>query len=285
MGDKGIQIGIGLRHSHYADILNTPANLDFVEVHAENFFMQGGAAIALLEQVKERFPVSIHSTSGGLGSAAGIPDEYLQRLAHLVAGVNPILVSDHACFAWGKVQGMRVHGGDLLPIPFNQESLDVMCRNVNLVQEKLGRKLLVENLSAYFDPEGSTMAETEYLLSLTKTTGCQLLLDLNNLAVNARNQKVRDPLKFIRDYVDRLDASIIGEIHLAGCTPVPEQQIMVDDHSRPVAETVWQAYAYAIERFGPVPTLIEWDTDLPEFDVLLGEAEKARKVAEASLAA
>ncbi|MCW7552926.1 DUF692 domain-containing protein [Endozoicomonas gorgoniicola] len=276
---KQAPVGVGLRHAHYHKALTTPAELDFVEVHSENFFALGGASLEILEDAAKLYPMSLHGTSLGLGSTTGISEKHLDALESLVQRVSPVMISDHAAFAWGEVSGRLVHGGDLLPIAFNQKSLQTLADNVNRVQDRLQRQISVENLSAYLEPEGSLWKETDFLNGLTELTQCRLLVDLNNVAVNAINDGQTDITKVITEWVDEINPAAVGEIHLAGCTPAAPGDIVVDDHSQKVSDPVWQAYSHALKQFGPVPTLIEWDTDLPAWSVLLAEAEKAKIIA------
>jgi len=287
-----ILIGVGLRHSHYEDALTRPKAIDFVEVHAENFFAPGGAAKAVLNQVSEIYAVSLHATTLGLGSARGIPEQPLQKFQQLIEHTNPLLVSDHACFTWSSLQEstndatqnsqqeIPLHAGDLLPIAFNAETLDIMVENVERVQNHISRQLLVENLSAYIAPQGSTMSEVEFLSELCLRANCCLLLDLNNLVVNATNANSVDILADVSRYIQQIPPQLVGEIHLAGCTPALPGTPMIDDHSQPVPDIVWHCYRVALKHFGSVPTLVEWDTALPSWDVLTNEAAKARSIAE-----
>jgi uncharacterized protein (UPF0276 family) len=275
-------VGVGWRHPHYAELLETRPDLDFLEVHSENFFADGGAALALLQQARTSYPVSLHGVGLALGSAAGVDPWHLDQLARLAERIAPVRISDHACFARAVVKGQDVHAGDLLPIPFNQEALDVFCRNVQQVQERLKRPLLVENLSAYLTLAGSDRSETDFLGELVQRTGCGLLVDVNNIYVNALNTRIAggpdapDPLRACERWLAQLPAGAVGEIHLAGHCAM--QDIVIDDHGSRVADEVWQLYAHAITRFGAVPTLIEWDTAIPPLAVLLGEAECARRL-------
>lgn len=277
---ENLQVGVGLRHQHIAEALNTPAAIDFVEVHSENFFAQGGALHHLIQDIAEAYPVSLHSTAMGLGSAAGIPDSYLHQLNHLADRVNPFMMSDHAAFAWGEVSGLPVHGGDLLPLVYNQQNLLVMTQHVDQIQQKLGRQILVENLSAYLHLPNSTMSEQEFLIELRNATGCGLLIDLNNILVNAHNNGTTDPLRAGREWLDIIPGDSVGEIHLAGFTPPKEQELAIDDHSQPVSHLGWGLYIHAIRRFGAVPTLIEWDNQLPDWFVLVDQAIQARSLAQ-----
>jgi uncharacterized protein len=277
-------VGIGWRYPHYAALLANQPTLDFIEVHSENFFAQGGAALATLLEARQHYPVSLHGVGLALGSAAGVDPWHLDRLADLVQRVEPVRVSDHACFARGVWGGQPVHAGDLLPIPFNAASLDVLCSNVQRVQDRLQRPLLVENLSAYVTLAGSDCLETEFLTALAERTGCQLLVDVNNIYVNALNARVwaghaasADPVASCQTWLDQLPPGVVGELHLAGHCAMDD--IVIDDHGSRVAPAVWRLYAHALERFGAVPTLIEWDTDVPPLAVLLDEAAHARALA------
>jgi len=297
-------VGIGWRHPHYAELLQRLPALDFLEVHSENFFAQGGAAQAVLARGREHYPVSLHGVGLSLGSAAGLDPWHLDQLARLVAQTDPMYVSDHASFArghWTSAPGQPlIHAADLLPIPFSSEALSTLCTNVQQVQQRLQRRFMVENLSAYLrwqaPPEEALMAEPEFLNQLAKRSGCALLVDVNNIYVNALNARLHgtpgDPLQHCLDWLDAITPAYVGEIHLAGhChVPVPpggqaQDEIVVDDHGSRVCAEVWQIYHHAVLRFGAQPTLIEWDTDIPALDVLLDEAQRARQVAATALAA
>lgn len=272
-------VGIGWRHPHYRELLERRPALSFLEVHSENFFAEGGAALEVLDQGRSLYPISLHGVGLSLGSAVGLDAWHLDRLAQLVRRVEPVRVSDHASFARAPLGpgAAPVHGADLLPLAFTEGGLRVMARNVQQVQDRLRRPILVENLSAYLRWADDAMSEAEFFNALVRRTGCSMLLDLNNLAVNALNAG-HPVLETVCAVIDALDDGIVGEIHLAGFSR--QAGLVVDDHSSPVHAPVWQAYAHAIERFGPVPTLIEWDTDIPSLDVLLGEAGKASQVIE-----
>ena len=277
-GRLGLHAGIGLRQPHYAPLLAAPPPLAFVEVHSENFFAQGGAALAVLEQARATWPLSLHGVGLSLGSAAGLDPWHLDRLAALVARFDPVRVSDHACFARAPRQAGApiVHGSDLLPIAFTDESLQIMTRQVQQVQERLRRPILVENLSAYLSWADDRIAEPDFFNELTRRSGCGLLLDLNNLVVNALNLN-RDEASAVRSacaWIDRIDAASVGEIHLAGYTDAGD--IVIDDHASRVHAPVWQVYRHALARLGPRLTLVEWDSDLPAPEVLLAEAAQAQ---------
>ena len=267
--------GIGLRHPHCAQVLDALPPLGFVEVHSENFFADGGAALQVLHAARAHYAVSLHGVGLALGSAAGVDPWHLDRLARLAARIDPVRVSDHACFARAAMVpgGAVLHGNDLLPIAFNDASLDILCANVARVQDRLQRPVLVENLSAYLSFSDDAIPEPEFLAALCRRSGCGLLLDVNNLMVNALNAQVADPLAHCQAFVDALPVGSVGEIHLAGYCEA--DGIVIDDHGSCVRPDVWRVYAHALQRFGSVPTLVEWDTELPALEVLLGEAEQA----------
>lgn len=281
------QAGIGWRHPHYAELLQSLPALDFL-VHSENFFGDGGAALAVLTQARTHYAVSLHGVGAraGLCHRCGRRPPLLEQLAQLVQRIEPVRVSDHACFARGSLGGNTVHAADLLPIPFNDEALAVLCANVQRVQDRLRRPLLVENLSAYLGFASSDQAEPEFLTALARRTGCQLLVDANNIHVNALNARIAgdptDAVQACRDWLDAIPPGIVGEITC--CRPQPRTQdehgeIVIDDHGSRVCDAVWQIQADAQRRFGPVPVLVEWDTDVPALSVLLQEAATARAVA------
>jgi uncharacterized protein (UPF0276 family) len=276
-----IATGIGWRHAHYGELLQALPALDFIEVHSENFFGEGGAALDLLQQARQSYPVSLHGVGLALGSAAGVDAWHLDQLERLVQRIEPLRVSDHACFARGTLGGTAVHAADLLPIPFNADALTVICDNVQRVQDRLQRVLLVENLSAYMELAGSDRDETEFLGELTRRTSCQLLVDVNNIYVNALNARIAgsrdDAVEACKRWLDRIPAKAVGEIHLAGHCAM--EDIVIDDHGSRVCDEVWQIYRHALRRFGSVPSLIEWDTAVPPLAVLLEEARHARSLA------
>jgi uncharacterized protein (UPF0276 family) len=280
------EVGIGWRHPHYAELLQRQPALDFLEVHSENFFGRGGAALAVLARARADYPISLHGVGLSLGSALGLDPWHLEQLAHLVQRTDPVRVSDHACFARGTLGAQTVHGSDLLPIPFSDEALDVLCRHVQQVQERLQRRFMVENLSAYVrwsDAGAQDWPEPDFLAALARRTGCQLLVDVNNIYVNARNAQLAgqldDPLRACRDWLDAMPPEAVGELHVAGHCHVADAhgEIVIDDHGSRVSPAVWALHRHALQRFGPVPTLVEWDTDVPALDVLLEEADTARR--------
>ncbi len=283
--------GIGWRHAHYAAVLEQRPAVGFLQVHSENFFgaalPPGGAALATLQAARELYPISLHGVGLSLGSACGIDAWHLDQLAALVQRIEPVRVSDHACFARGlSADGRTVHAADLLPLPFTRDALDVLCANVQQVQERLQRPLLVENLSAYVHYTSADFSETQFLSELVQRTGCQLLLDVNNVWVNALNA-LNTPANLPRDraaamqyattFLNALPSYAVGEMHLAGHCEMPD--IVVDDHGSAVCDEVWLLYAQAVRRFGDAPALIEWDTAIPQLTVLLSQAAQADAVA------
>jgi len=261
-------VGIGLRQPHYREAFERRPALGFVEVHSENFFHEGGASLHALERAREAWPVSLHGVGLSLASADALAEGHLARLKRLVDRIEPALVSEHLC--WGGVGG--VHFNDLLPFPYHRESLALLVERVERVQETLGRRILVENLSAYVEFRDSEMTETAFLAELARRSGCGLLLDVNNLYVNGANFGFDAQARLAE-----LPGDAIGEIHLAG-HHVGEDGL-VDTHDARVAPAVWALYAAACRRFGPRPTLIEWDAQLPALDVLLDEAAQAAATA------
>jgi len=268
------QAGIGLRSPHVGEVMATRPVLAFLEVHAENY-MGGGPARAAIERLRRDYPVSVHGVGLSLGGGDELDLRHLVRLKRLVERIEPLLVSEH--LAWSVAGG--AYFNHLLPLPYDAESLDVVCRRVVRAQETLGRRILVENPSTYLRFERSPIAEPEFLSALVRTTGCGLLLDVNNVHVSCRNFD-EDP----DAYLAALDVDGVGEIHLAGHAEneADGRTILIDDHGSPVADPVWRLYVRALERFGATPTLVEWDTSLPALSVLLDEAAKAGCLLEAA---
>ncbi len=265
--EPALGTGIGLRARHHAAVMTSPPRVGFVEIHAENY-LGGGAPRRCLEQVRRDFPVSVHGVGLSLGSADGLDDRHLGRIADLVRGVEPMLVSEH--LAWSVTGG--VYHNDLLPLPYTEEALAVVCANVQRLQERLGRQVLVENPSTYLRFAESAIAEEEFLRALAQRTGCGLLLDVNNVHVTATNHGLD-----AAGYIDRLAGAAVGEIHLAGHHVAEENgvTILIDDHGSAVGDAVWTLYAQAAHLFPQAPALIEWDSNIPALDVLVAEAHRA----------
>ncbi|MGZ3236426.1 MAG: MNIO family bufferin maturase [Burkholderiaceae bacterium] len=260
--------GVGLRAPHYREFLQHRPAVDWLEVHTENYLDQGGWDAHVLEQLRQDYPISLHGVGLGIGSARGFSEQHLQHVCEVVQRVQPALVSEHLC--WGAVDDR--HLNDLLPMPLTQEALEMVCQRVDHVQNVLGRQILLENVSTYLRYRDDAMSESEFLSTVAARTGCGVLLDINNLFVNQCNHQ-EDALIALQ----AIPQHMVGEMHLAGHLVTPEA--VVDHHGDLVAESVWTLYQAAVQRFGTVSTLIEWDTDIPALEVLLSEAERARKIA------
>jgi len=260
--------GIGLRFPHHTAVLETRPEIAWLEVHTENY-TDGGQPLAYLEAIRTHYPISLHGVGLSLGSAEGLNALHLERILQTAERVEPALVSEH--LSWSVVDGRYL--ADLLPLPMTEEALDMVCRHVDQTQAYLRRRILVENPSTYLRWRHSTIPEWEFLAAVTGRTGCGILCDVNNIYVSAANHGW-DPSA----YLAALPPAAIGEIHLAGHS-VRElgngRVLRIDDHGSRVIPVVWALYAKALARFGAVPTLIEWDTDIPALEVLLGEASRA----------
>lgn len=263
-----VAAGIGLRFQHHQAVLQTRPDVAWLEAHTENY-MGGGPSIRTLEAIRRDYPVSLHGVGLSLGSADGIDAMHLGRVREVVRRIEPGLVSEH--LSWSVVDGTYL--ADLLPLPMTEEALALVCRHVEQTQEFLQRRILIENPSSYLRYTHSTISEWDFLASVSQRTGCGLLCDVNNIYVSACNHGWD-----AADYLAALPAQAIGEIHLAGHTLKrldDGHALRIDDHGSRVAPEVWLLYAQALARFGPVPTLVEWDTNLPPMEVLLGEAATA----------
>jgi len=258
--------GLGLRKPHYPDFLEGAVPVDFVEVISENFMVDGGRPRAVLRQVRSHYPVALHGVSMSVGSADGVDPDYLAHLRLLVDEVEPLFVSDHLC--WTRVEGFNAH--DLLPLPYTQEALDVVCANVARAQDMLGRAMLIENPSSYVT-FAADMTEWQFLEAMCARTGCGLLLDVNNIHVSACNHGF-DPIA----YIDGIPAAHVRQIHLAGHSQ--GQDMLIDTHDQPVAAPIWALFAHALDRLGPVATMIERDDAIPPLSELLDELDAARAI-------
>ena len=261
--------GLGLRKDHYADFLEGPVPVDFVEVISENFMVDGGKPLRVLEQVRSRHDVVLHGVSLSIGSAYGVDEAYLARLRALADRIEPLWVSDHLC--WTRTSAHNSH--DLLPMPLTCEALDAVCANIDRAQEALGRAMLFENPSSYLTFPEDEMSEWEFLTAMTQRTGCYLLLDVNNIYVSSRNHGFD-----ARAYLAGLPLERVRQIHLAGHDPAtPERDLIIDTHDRAVADPVWSLYAEAVAMLPqPVATMIERDADIPPLGELLTELDRAR---------
>jgi uncharacterized protein (UPF0276 family) len=262
--------GVGLRAPHYSEFLGGRPAAGWIEVHSENYFGAGGRDRRVLERLRRDYPVSLHGVGLGLGSVEGYSEAHEERLRALADWVQPAFVSEH--LAWGAVA--ERHFNDLLPLPFTREALDLVAGRVMRLQDRLRRRILVENITAYLEIGPAEMSEGDFLAALVRRTGCGVLLDVNNLYVNQVNLG-RNPLAVM----DALGPHSVEEIHLAGY--FAGEHGLIDTHGARVAEPVWRLYEAALARFGAVPTLIEWDTDIPPLAVLLEEAAQAQSRLEA----
>lgn len=261
--------GIGLRTPHYQSIIASNPDVAFLEVHSENFFGDGGQPLKYLARFREDYAVSTHGVGLSLGSTDALDREHLRKLKRLVDWIEPALVSEHLC--WVGVNGRFLN--DLLPLPYTPESLRHVVSRVNAVQDYLRRDIMIENVSSYLEFAASTIPEWEFVREVSRRTGCKILLDVNNIYVNATNHDFD-----ACTYLEAIPIGSVGEIHLAGFEDTGD--ILIDTHGAVVSDDVWLLYEHAIARFGHVPTLIEWDTDIPELAVLLGEAQKASAILE-----
>lgn len=258
------QAGIGLRSHHFREILDAPPPVAWMETHPENYFGDGGAPLRVLEQIRTQYPLSFHGVGLSLGSTDPIDHAHLHKLNVLIDRFEPAFVSEH--LSWSSVGGRFFN--DLLPLPCTVESLDHVCARIDEVQNLLKRPLLIENITRYLTWRDSAVPEGEFMAEAARKTGCGILLDLNNLYVNAVNFGL-DPLNFL----NAIPAQAIQEIHLAGFDRFGS--MLIDTHGQPVYPEVWGLYQWAIHHFGPRPTLIEWDTNLPPLSVLVEQATQA----------
>ena len=259
--------GIGLRSPHVDEVRATRPALSWLEVHPENY-LGGGPAVRALEAIRADYPLSFHAVGLSVGSAEGVDRRHLNRIKGLVDRFQPAMVSEH--LAWSQAGGAYLN--HLLPLPYTEESLAAVCRNVEEVQTTLGRRVLVENPSGYLRFAASTIPEPEFLSALAARTGCGLLCDVNNIHVTAENLGLD-----ARAYLAALPGDAIGEIHVAGhsVNEAAGRPILIDDHGSPVGDAVWTLFEEALRRFGARPTLVEWDTAIPSLDALMAEARRA----------
>lgn len=260
--------GLGLRSAHYSAFLAEPQPVDWLEIISENYMVPGGKPMQMLEAIRARYPMAMHGVSLSIGAVAGPDPGYLRQLRALIERVQPLWVSDHLC--WTGVHGRQMH--DLLPLPYTEEALVVVARNVGRVQEALGRRLVLENVSSYIEYQDSAMSEAQFLAELCRRADCLLLVDLNNIHVSAVNHGF-DAL----DYLDALPCDRVQQFHLAGHSDYGDH--LVDTHDHPVASPVWALYRAALRRFGPVATMIERDDRVPPLPELLAELGTARAIA------
>ena len=270
--------GVGYKPQHFSDILENPGSVGWIEVHAENYMGDGGRPLAQLRHLAERFPVSVHGVGLSIGGEGPLDRDHLARLKHLNAWLKPASFSEH--LAWSTHDSHFLN--DLLPLPYTQATLDRVVDHIDEVQEVVGRRMLLENPSTYLAFAETDMSEVDFLAEIARRTGCGLLFDVNNVFVSATNQKT-DPLSYINSFpLDR-----VGEIHLGGHDEDEDETgapLLIDSHGRAVVDPVWALYEHTIKIGGAKPTLIEWDTDVPEWPVLAAEADRAAPILAAALA-
>jgi len=266
-----VAAGVGLRAPHVRGILATRPAVPWFEVHSENYFADGGPALAALDRVRADYPLSLHGVGLSLGSTDPLDRDHVGKLKRLIARVEPAQVSEHLC--WSSVGGRSFN--DLLPLPYTDDAIDHVCTRIARVQDLLGREVAVENVSAYVTFADAAMPEAEFVACIVRRTGCKLLLDVNNVYVNAVNHGFDAD-----DYIAAIPAQAVAEYHLAGFDASGPR--LIDTHGAPVAPAVWALFERTVARIGPRPTLIEWDTDIPAFAVLSGEAQTAQRVLEAA---
>jgi len=261
--------GLGLRTEHYNDFLAEPQSVDWLEVISDNYMVDGGKPLAMLDQIRANYPMAMHGVSMSIGSIKGLDTDYLAKLKKLEQRIEPMWVSDHLC--WTGVHGRNMH--DLLPLPYTDEALQVVKRNVEHAQEVLQRPLVLENVSSYVEYESSEMTEWEFLAEVCQATGCRLLLDLNNIYVSAFNHDFS-----ASSFIEGIPVDSVMQFHLAGHQD--NGDILVDTHDHPVCDGVWDIYRQALLRFGYVPTMIERDDKIPPLAELISELDMARAIAD-----
>ncbi len=264
-------MGVGLRHPHYREISdNPPTQISWLEVHPENYF-GGGINVKFLEKIREDFPISFHGVGLSLGSAQSVDAHHLAQLKALMDHIQPFQFSDHASWSMSG----NAHLNDLMPLAYTHENLHNICRNIDHVQDVLGQAILIENPSTYMSFQSDEMPEWDFLNAAVKRSGCHLLLDINNIQVQAHNHGFKP-----QDYIDNIDFKAVSEIHLAGYTEknIEGHTVYLDTHGECVHDKVWSLFDYTMQKQSPVKTLIEWDNQIPDLDFLLNEAAKAQAI-------
>ncbi len=263
------QVGVGFKAIHFEALFEDPAPPAFVEVHAENYMGAGGAPLQQLARIREKFPISLHGVGLSLGGTEAPDEAHLARLAQLIQRFQPASFSEH--LAWSTHSGRYFN--DLLPIAYDLPALQRICEHIDRVQQRLGVRMLLENPATYLEFDASSFSETDFLAEVLQRTGCGLLLDVNNVHVTCTNHG-----HDARAYIDALALSAVGEIHLSGHSRDTDSNgdiLLIDSHGSPVADPVWDLYAQVLDRTGPVATLVEWDNDVPAYQILRAEARKA----------
>ena len=270
-------IGVGYKAQHFEAITTDPGPVEWIEVHAENYMGDGGRPLAQLQHLSERFAISIHGVGLSIGGEGPLDPDHLARLKRLIDWIKPASFSEHLAWSTHGAQFLN----DLLPLPYTAKTLTQICAHIDQVQDLLGRRMLLENPSTYLAFSETQMAEVDFLAEIADRTGCGLLFDVNNVFVSATNQKT-DPIS----YIDAFPLEAVGEIHLGGHDEDEDEQgetLLIDSHGREVVDPVWALYAHTIERGGAKPTMIEWDTDVPDWPILRAEADRAAQAMTAAL--
>ena len=261
--------GVGYKSKHFNQLSDDPGTVGWLEIHAENYLGAGGRPKAQLETLRNEFPISCHGVGLSIGAESSLDEVHLNRLGQLIRWLEPSAFSEH--LAWSTHEGHYLN--DLLPLPYNSETLERVCDHIEQVQEALGRAMMLENPSTYLEFEESEMEEAEFIRSIANKTGCKLLLDVNNVFVSAKNHGWEP-----RSYIDAFPLDLVEEIHLGGHDEDADDDgdlLLIDSHGREVADPVWELFDYVLSKTGPLPTLIEWDNDVPDWPVLKEEAERA----------
>ena len=261
--------GLCLKPQHYDVILRDQPDVGWFEVHAENYLGAGGAPLHYLEKIRQNYPLSIHGVGLSIGSENGLDANHLDRVAHLVDRFQPESFSEH--LAWSTHDNQFL--SDLLPVPYNRQTEDTVCNHIDQVQTRLGQRMLLENPSNYLSLADSELPESEFITNVIRRTGCGLLLDVNNVYVSAHNCDYS-----AAQYIEKLPLQAVGEIHLAGHsvdTTVDSEPLLIDAHDREVCDAVWKLFALTVSLTGAVPSLIEWDTEVPEWDIFIAELNRA----------
>jgi len=260
-----------LKREHFGEVLSTSPPLDWFEVHSENYMAAGGPDLHKLLKIRQDYPLSLHGVSLSLGSPHSLDQDYLNKLVVLVEKVDPCIVSEH--LAWSRVDGKFLN--DLLPVPYTTEALKTTCAHVDQLQSTLKRPILIENPTVYVEFSKTEFTEPEFLNEITQKTGCGLLLDINNIYVSAKNNHFN-----AQAYIDTLHKEAVGQMHLAGHTLHQEKgfEVLIDTHIGPTPRGVLDLFAYALDIIGPTATLVEWDQEVPPFEILEEDALKAKKI-------
>lgn len=264
--------GLGLRAEHYQSILEQRPKVDWFEIISENYMVDGGKPLHFLDRVRRDYPLAMHGVSLSIGASEELDEDYLRQLKALAERIEPVWISDHLCWTRGNAHYLH----DLMPLPYTGEAVRHLAERISRVQDFLGQRILLENLSSYVTFRSSELEEWEFLVEIAETADCLLLLDVNNIFVSAQNHGF-DP----RLYVDAVPVERVRQFHLAGHTTNESGSIRIDTHDQPVCQGVWDLYGYAVERFGQVATMIERDDNIPPLAELLEELDQARRIAEA----